>query len=98
GVGADAGIVVSTRGLNSLAGFSWLLGLAIALLLGAWVFSTLPWSGPDESSHFLRALSITNGKLLGRQVAFTAPAPITATQRRWVSGNTTAGQVPPNLS
>ncbi len=84
--------------MNSLAGLNWLLGLAITLLLGAWVFSTLPWSGPDESSHFLRALSITNGQLLGRQVAFTAPAPITPTQRRWVSGNTTAVQVPPNLS
>jgi hypothetical protein len=36
----------------------------------AWVFSTMPWGGPDEAAHYLRAVSIANGVLVGRQHPF----------------------------
>ena len=89
---------MSARAGSPRARLSGLAALAIALLLGAWLFSTLPFQAPDEASHYLRALSITNGQLLGRKTLYTEPSPITSTQRRWTSGNTRAVDVPGHLS
>ena len=83
---------------HSLGSVAGLLAVATALLLGAWLFSTFPYQAPDEASHYLRALSITNGQLLGPKVPYTQPAAITMQLRRWMSGNTRAVEVPPNLS
>jgi hypothetical protein len=55
--------------------------MALALLMVAWVFSTPPFGGPDEAAHYLRAVSLANGQLLGPRVPFKAP---TAQQGAWV--------------
>jgi hypothetical protein len=57
--------VISSRHRSGL-----LVGVAITLLMTAWVFSTFPYGGPDEGAHYLRALSIANGVLVGRQHPF----------------------------
>jgi len=49
------------------------LGLAVvgtALLLAAWVVGTQPFGAPDEASHYLRALTLSQGHLLGRKVPY----------------------------
>ena len=89
---------MSARRHSLPARLSWVAALAIALLLGAWLFSTFPFNAPDEASHYLRALSITNGKLLGPKIPYTAPSPITPQERQWTSANTRAVEVPTNLS
>ena len=42
-----------------------LLVLGLALLMAAWIVATQPFGAPDEPSHYQRALSIVNGKILG---------------------------------
>ena len=39
-----------------------------ALLLAAWVLGSAPFSSPDEWSHYLRALGIAQGQLVGAPV------------------------------
>jgi len=45
--------------------FPWLVFASYALLLGAWVISNPPAAAPDEWSHYLRAVSLGRGQLLG---------------------------------
>jgi Predicted membrane protein (DUF2142) len=47
-----------------------LVGVGLALLLMAWVVATRPFDAPDEASHYLRALTIANGHLLGPKVPY----------------------------
>ncbi|HYB22316.1 MAG TPA: DUF2142 domain-containing protein [Solirubrobacteraceae bacterium] len=59
---------------------------AWALLLAAWVLANPPFAGPDESDHYLRAIGIGQGHLIGasdrdarigvdaRQIAWTRQA------------------------
>jgi hypothetical protein len=49
---------VRARGLS-------LLAVGLALLSVAWVFATPPFQAPDEAAHYLRALTIAEGRLLG---------------------------------
>ena len=42
-----------------------LLAIGLTLLLVPWVVVTMPFVGPDEAAHYLRALAIANGQLLG---------------------------------
>ncbi len=72
-----------------------LVGAALALLLGAWVFSTPPFGGPDEAAHYLRAVNIANGKLLGPKVPYSAP---TAEQTAWVQHDVRGVLVPAPLA
>lgn len=69
---------------------------AFVLLVPAWVMSTQAFNGPDEASHFLRALGIANGQLLGRHVPYFSPA-LSRRQNRWASEDTTLIWVPANL-
>jgi hypothetical protein len=58
--------------------------LAWALLLAAWVMGNAPFAAPDEADHYVRAIGISEGHLIGtpdpsarlgvtpREIAFTA--------------------------
>src|SRR5437773_10628597 len=43
----------------------WLIFAAYALLMAAWIVGNPPYSAPDEWSHYLRAVSLGHGQLLG---------------------------------
>lgn len=74
-----------------------LLGLAMTLLLAAWVMSTPPFASPDEASHYLRALSISNGSLVGPRERIS-PSGHTRAQLDWAAHDTRGVTVPPKLS
>jgi hypothetical protein len=69
-----------------------LVALGFALLLAAWVVASQPFSAPDEGSHYLRALSIANGHLLGPKIPY--PTPLIPAQRAFVNQDTRAVLVP----
>ena len=46
------------------------MGISLTLLTLAWSMTSLPFSAPDEAPHYLRALSIANGNLLGPHVRY----------------------------
>ncbi len=75
-----------------------LLSVSLTLLGAAWSMSTQPFKAPDESSHYLRALTITEGHLVGRQVPYPQPQGFSAVALAWLNANTRATQVPPALS
>ena len=73
-----------------------MLSTGFVLLLMAWVVSTQPFEAPDEASHFLRALGIANGQLLGIKVPYFNPT-LPRAQNRFLSYDTTLVWVPANL-
>jgi hypothetical protein len=73
------------------------LATGYVLLLLAWVFATTPFAAPDEASHYLRALSITNGHLLGAKIPYRE-VPLTPTQSAFVDQDTRAVQTPAALT
>ncbi len=73
------------------------LALGFGLLLVAWVMATQPFAAPDEPSHYLRALSIANGHLLGAKVPYPYGGLMPA-QLAWVDQGTRAVWVPAGLS
>ena len=75
-----------------------LLMLGFALLLVAWIMATQPFAAPDEASHYLRALSITNGQILGPKVRYPLVPGLTPTQMAWLQRDTRAVTVPARLS
>jgi Predicted membrane protein (DUF2142) len=70
--------------------------VGFVLLGAAWVVGTQPFGGPDESSHYLRALSIVNGKLIGPKAAY--PAGLNLQAQAFINHDTTAVLVPAPLS
>jgi hypothetical protein len=80
---------------------SWLWALPCAAgifcLLAAWIFATRPFAAPDESSHYLRALSIANGTLVGPKVPYEGSY-ANAAQLKWAQQNTRGVTVPPKLA
>ena len=73
-----------------------LLATGFVLLLTAWVMSTQPFDAPDEALHYLRALGIANGQLLGRKAPYVNPA-LSPEQNRFLSYDTTLVMVPRNM-
>ncbi|MDQ2761491.1 MAG: DUF2142 domain-containing protein [Actinomycetota bacterium] len=73
------------------------VGVALTLLMLAWAMTSRPFAAPDEASHYLRALSISNGKLLGRKVPYRLAGLTPATQA-WTNHDTRAVTVPAKLS
>jgi Predicted membrane protein (DUF2142) len=71
--------------------------LGFALLVTAWIGGTQPFGAPDEASHYVRALTITNGHILGRKGDYTAPVSLTPAQRAWANRDTRAVAVPARL-
>jgi hypothetical protein len=43
----------------------WLVFLSYALLMASWIVANPPFGGPDEWSHYLRAVGLGHGQLLG---------------------------------
>jgi Predicted membrane protein (DUF2142) len=74
-----------------------LAGLGLALLMAAWVATTRPFDAPDENAHYLRALSITNGKLLGPRAPYSNPK-ATSTERAWQSQDARGVLVPARMA
>ncbi len=79
---------IRSRGLRLGA-----LLLGLVLLQAAWVVATQPFGGPDEPSHYLRALSIVNGKLIGPKVPYPGRG-MSAAQLAFANHDTTAVLVP----
>ena len=77
----------------------WALGVGFALLLAAWVVGTQPFDSPDEASHYLRAMTIADGHLVGTRMNFKPkPVGVSAAQLAWIEKGTTAVWVPPGLA
>lgn len=77
----------------------WLVAAALPLLVLAWSMASAPFSGPDEASHYLRALSIAHGVLVGRHVEDPSPR-LTPAMQAFVNRDATAvfadaGEAPP---
>ncbi|MHB8658102.1 MAG: DUF2142 domain-containing protein [Solirubrobacteraceae bacterium] len=75
----------------------FLAGAALTLLLAAWVMSTSPFAGPDEPSHYLRALSLANGHLVGPRVPYRNVR-LTPQQQAWAAQDTRGVHVPARMS
>lgn len=81
------------------------LGAAFALLLTGWAFSSRPFEAPDEAAHYLRALTITQGRLTGAPptartggLADTAAPGRAGLQARWVAHDLRLVHVPKGFS
>jgi len=74
-----------------------LLVLGFALLLAAWIVATRPFTAPDEASHYDRALSLTNGTILGPKVPYGPDPGLTPNQRAFINHDTRAVEVPARL-
>jgi hypothetical protein len=68
-----------------------LLVAGLVLLGFAWLFATPPFQPPDEASHYLRALTIDRGRLVGPRVpldptgkAWLAQGGWRAQEQRWI--------------
>jgi Predicted membrane protein (DUF2142) len=68
----------------------------LTLLIAAWVVATQPFAAPDEASHYLRALTIANGHLLGPKVRYHVP--LSPAQLAWAQQGTRGVVVPAGLS
>jgi hypothetical protein len=73
------------------------VGVSLVLLTAAWVMATLPFAAPDEPEHYLRALGIANGKLLGPRVPYPDPQ-LTPAALAWADQGTRAILVPARLA
>jgi hypothetical protein len=82
-----------------------------ALLVAAWIFGNPPYAAPDEWSHYLRAVSLGHGQLLGEPagpeaaktiVGATRPAFLTEKmyedELAWVAQSTRQVRIPPGLT
>ena len=74
-----------------------MLALGLILLVGAWIAATTPFGAPDEGSHYVRALGISNGTILGPKVPYPGPQ-LTPTQEAFINHDTRAVNVPRRLS
>lgn len=78
-----------------------MIALAYIALTAAWVLSTRPFGGPDETAHYLKAISVSNGQLVGPRAPNTLLAvqgPLSALGRQWEQRSTRAVRVPAALS
>lgn len=71
--------------------------LGVALLVVAWIGGTTPFGAPDEQWHYIRAVGITNGQILGPKVPYLQ-VPLPADQRAWTDNNTRGVVVPARLN
>jgi hypothetical protein len=74
-----------------------LFAVSLGLLLVAWAMSTRSFEGPDEPQHYLRALNLADGHLLGRRIVYVN-ARLTPLQYRFVNADSRAVDVPARMS
>lgn len=60
-----------------------LLVVGYVLLLFAWAFANPPFAAPDESDHYLRAVGLAGGELLGRPTKVEPPPQEPPATKRW---------------
>lgn len=78
-----------------------LLAVAYVVLTGVWIVSSRPFAGPDETAHYLRALTISGGDLTGARAPNTllgVQGRISALGRHFEDGNSRAVRVPAALA
>lgn len=92
--GEDAGGKQVQRSTRLIA---WLLPFAWGLLLAAWVIANPPFAAPDEAAHYLRAIGLSDGHLIG-EPAPQAEIGLTKRQRAWTRQAARLIRVPPGLS
>src|SRR3954468_14329415 len=72
--------------------------LGYALVIAAWTMSSPPFSAPDEWSHYLRALNISQGELTGAPVPSFHDANLTPRQQAWVAQSARSMTVPAGMA
>src|SRR5580692_4273128 len=70
---------------------------AYAALAIAWAMTNPPFAAPDEANHYLRAVGISDGSLVGRSVRDTDPT-LDTKQLAWTNQATRSVVIPPGLS
>jgi hypothetical protein len=70
---------------------------AYATLGLVWAITNAPFAAPDEAAHYLRAVGISDGRLVGTRASDPNPA-LTTKQRAWTDQATRMVTVPPGLS
>lgn len=61
-----------------------LLSVAYGLLLAAWVTTNPPFAAPDEPDHYIRAVGLSRGEILGRPTTVSIPADANTELRTYV--------------
>jgi hypothetical protein len=74
-----------------------LLLAGYALLLAAWVVANPPFAAPDEANHYLRAIGISQGELVGERSGYE-DAGLNAKQSAFSRQTATQVAVPPGLA
>lgn len=64
---------------------AWLLLAAWALLLAVWVVGNAPFAAPDEVEHFIRAVGVSEGHLIGQKDPAALTGGATPRQRAWTA-------------
>ncbi|MEO7803578.1 MAG: DUF2142 domain-containing protein [Actinomycetota bacterium] len=67
-----------------------------ALLLVAWTFGNPPFASPDEVAHYLRALDVGEGEIIGEPAQYPATG-LTQLQQDWVNQASRQVEVPAGL-
>ena len=67
-----------------LRGSLWALPTVSVVLALAWAVANPPFAAPDEASHFVRALGVGQGHLIGEQPPATLKVGGTPRQQQWV--------------
>jgi Predicted membrane protein (DUF2142) len=70
--------------------------VAWALLLAAWVMGNAPFAAPDEAEHYIRAVGVSEGHLIGTADP-SARIGVTPTQVAWTSQATRVVSLPAGL-
>lgn len=68
-----------------------------ALLLVAWTLGNPPFAAPDEGDHYVRAVALSSGQLLGNPTRASPPG-VTPAQRAWTRQAIRAVSIPGGLS
>jgi hypothetical protein len=69
----------------------------MTILIAAWIMSTSPFAAPDEQSHYIRALGLSQGVILGKKVPYPNPG-LTIPEQVFLNRDTRAYLVPPGMS
>ena len=74
-----------------------LVAAAVALLTVAWCFAATPFSAPDETAHYVRAVGVGGGELVGEPIRWPQDG-LTPPMHAWVQQTARAVRVPAGLA